>query len=103
MDNPNRLPTHAYKCFWDINPGELDVMQYSRYVIERLLDYGDIPELRWLFARFSREEIVYVLKRSRRFSRRRASSWASYFDIPHGEIKCLNMFYLNQPDATWLY
>jgi hypothetical protein len=103
MDTPNRLPAHAYKCFWDINPADLDVMQYSRYVIERLLEYGDIPELRWLFKNFSREAIIDVLKSSRRFSRRRASSWASYFGIPSKEVKCLNKDYLNQHDSTWNY
>jgi hypothetical protein len=75
MNDENRLPEHAYKYFWDINPAELDVSEYPRYVIERLLEYGEIPELRWLFVRFSSEEIVEVLKRTRTLSCKRANSW----------------------------
>ena len=99
----NRLPRSAYRYFWDIDPGQLDVSAYPRYVIERLLEYGDFPELRWLFGRFSRQEIVDVLKRSRRLSRRRAAFWALYFDIPLQEVRCLQKPFHQQRDAIWPY
>ncbi|MFH1906233.1 MAG: hypothetical protein ABIL11_02445 [Chloroflexota bacterium] len=97
------LPESAYKYFWDINPAELDVAAHPRYVIERLLEYGDFPEIRWLFGRFSRDEIVGVLRSSRRFSRLRASAWANYFEIPREGILCLSKSYLNRRAATWPY
>ena len=103
MNDENRLPEHAYKYFWDINPAELDVSQYPRYVIERLLEYGDFPELRWLFRRFNPEEIVENLKRTRTLSRRRASFWADYFEVPHEEIKCLRKSYQSQRESIWPY
>jgi len=99
----NRPPESAYKYFWDINPAELDVAAHPRYVIERLLEYGDFPELRWLFSRFDREEIAGTLKRSRTLSRRRAVFWASFLDISRKEIRCLSRSYQEQRDAIWPY
>lgn len=103
MNDENRLPEHAYKYFWDIDPAKLDVSQYPRYVIERLLEYGDFPELRWLFGRFSSEEIVEVLKRSRALSRKRARSWANYFNVSPEEIRCLRKSYQSQRESIWPY
>ena len=99
----DKLPPSARRFFWDINPDELDVAKHSRYVIERLLDYGDILELRWLFRNFGRDAIVSVLKTSSRLSRRHALGWANYFDIPRTEIKCLNKPSPKQHAITWTY
>lgn len=99
----NRPPESAYKYFWDINPAELDVAAHPRYVIERLLEYGDFPELRWLFANFDREKIIETLKRSRRLSRRRAVFWANFFDVPRQDVPCLKRSYQEQRAAIWPY
>jgi hypothetical protein len=97
------LPTSAYKYFWDIDPADLAVSKYPRYVIERLLEYGDFPELRWLFRNFRRDTIIGILKTSGRLSKRRASAWANYFDIPKAEIKCLSKLSPKQHAVTWTY
>ena len=97
------FPPSARKYFWDINLDELDASKHPRYVIERLLEYGDFPELRWLFQNFGRENIVAVLKKSSCLSRRRASAWANYFDVPQAEIKCLNKPSQKQHATTWTY
>lgn len=95
------LPTSAYKYFWDIDPAKLAVAKYPRYVIERLLEYGDFPELQWLFQNFTRDQIVAILKTSRRLSKRRASAWANYLDVPMDEIRCLSASSQKQHDTTW--
>lgn len=97
------LPASAYKYFWEIDPAELAVTEHPRYVIERLLEYGDFPELRWLFQNFSRDNIIETLKTSRRLSRRRASAWANYFDVPQVEIRCLRKVSPKQHAVTWTY
>lgn len=98
-----KLPDSAKRYFWDINVETLDVAAHPRFVIERLLEYGDFPELKWLFREFSRDEIVDVIKRTRRLSRRRASAWANYFDIRRDEVLCLSKPSPSQPAAIWPY
>ena len=98
-----RLPDCAYRYFWDIDPVSLDVSEYPYYVIERLLEYGDLPAVRWMEHRFSREEIVGVLKTSRRLSVRSANFWALYFGLPVEGIRCLSRQFRNRRAATWPY
>jgi len=98
-----KLPLSAKKYFWDVNFDELDPSKRSRFVIERLLEYGDFPELKWLFAEFNEKQIVDTLKYSRRLSKRRASGWANYFGVPRQEVTCLNKVYPSQPAAIWPY
>ncbi len=86
----DRLPATAKKYFWDINADKLDVSKHSRFVIERLLEYGDFPELRWLFQNFSKQKIVDVLKRSRSLSRRSANYWSLILNVPKRDILSLN-------------
>jgi len=101
-----RLPECAYRYFWDIDPTRLDVRRYSRYVIERLLEYGDLPSVRWMERRFSRDEIVEVLKRSRRLSARSGNFWALYFGLSvetRGQVLCLSKQFQSRRAATWPY
>ena len=86
----DRLPATAKKYFWDINADKLDVSKHSRFVIERLLEYGDFPELRWLFQNFSKQKIVDVLKRSRSLSRRSANYWSLILNVPKRDMLSLN-------------
>jgi hypothetical protein len=97
----NRLPASAYKYFWDINPVELDISAHPRYVIERILEYGDFLELRWPFARFSREEIVGVLKLSRTLTLRSANFWSQIFGVSHRQVKCLSKRFQQTQNRIW--
>jgi hypothetical protein len=97
----DRLPECAYPHFWDIDPSTLDVSQHPQYVIERLLDYGDFPELHWMFQRFSREEITSVLKHSRGLSLRSANFWSKTLGIPKGQVKCLSKRFQQTHNRIW--
>jgi len=99
----DRLPSFAHRYFWDIDPSRLDVGRYSRYVIERLLEYGDLPSARWMENRFSRAEIVDVLRTSRRLSARSANFWALVLDVPVEEVRCLSKQFRNRRAKTWPY
>ncbi len=102
----DRLPEFTHRYFWDIAPTELDVGEYQRYVIERLLEYGDLPSVRWMEGRFSREEIVEALKTSRQLSPLSANFWALYFGLSaeaRGGVRCLSKQFRNRRAATWPY
>jgi len=97
------LPPYTYRHFWDIDPAQLDVARYPTYVIERLLEHGDLPSVRWLLSTFPREMIVQVLQRSRKLSRRSANFWALYLDVDKESVECLSRPCQNRPDAIWPY
>ncbi|RME89000.1 MAG: hypothetical protein D6770_05615 [Anaerolineae bacterium] len=101
MSEEDRLPESAYRYFWEIDPAQLDVSAHPRYVIERLLEYGDFPELRWLFRRFSREQIVDTLKRSRRLTLRSATFWAQVMSVPREDVRCLRAHFQERHNRIW--
>lgn len=51
--------------FWDVDPQTIDAEKHARYIIERVLDFGTLEEVTWLFARYPRETIADTLKKER--------------------------------------
>lgn len=51
--------------FWDVDVKTLNSEKHSRYIIERVLQYGTDTELRWLFHRYKRDIIKKTLEQSR--------------------------------------
>ncbi len=96
-----RPPEHLRALFWDTDFDHLCVEGHERYVIERVLEYGDVPAVRWLMNRFSKEQIAETLRRTRRLSPKSAYFWASILDVPTGEIRCLNRSFRRRHREIW--
>jgi hypothetical protein len=47
--------------FWDVDPATIDEEKHARYIIERVLDFGNEEEIAWTFKRYPREQIKSVL------------------------------------------
>ena len=98
-----KLPPYTYRYFWDIDPAQLDVDEYPVYVLERLLEYGDLSSVRWILEHFSRQEITSVLQTSRRLSPLSANFWALYFGMDKELVPCLSKPYHREQDEIWPY
>lgn len=85
-----KLPTFLYSLFWDINPERLLFNQYPAYVIERVLELGDRPAVKWLEKQYPRKQIIETLTKSRRLSRKTANYFARLYNVERGRILCLN-------------
>ena len=51
--------------FWDVDPKKIDLEKNARYIIERVLDFGNDKETQWMYRTFSHILIRDVLERSR--------------------------------------
>ena len=87
------IPERIKGLFWDVNNEIVDKDRHHPYIIKRIMDYGNIEDLKWMLATYSGQEIVGVLKKNRGLSRKSAYFWAAYFNIPKEEITCLKMPY----------
>lgn len=67
---PPLFPRSLRKYFWEIAPSALDPTAHAGYVVERLLEYGGLPALRWLRRAYPIPFIRTVAKTSRRLSPR---------------------------------
>ncbi|MBI2343907.1 MAG: hypothetical protein HYV02_06220 [Deltaproteobacteria bacterium] len=90
------LPRGLQRFFWDVRFDTIDPVQHQRYVIERLLDRGDVPAVRWLLGYYSPASMITVLKQTRVLSRKSATFWALYFHVNPTEVPCIQKSWLRR-------
>lgn len=61
--------------FWDVDPKTVDPQKHARYIIERVLDFGNDEELRWLVGYYPRQLISEVVKTSRTLHAKSHALW----------------------------
>ena len=88
------LPRAFARYFWDAEADQIDMRQHRRYIIERILEIGDLDALRWLFRTYTEGEIQAVVQQSRVLSRPAAVFWANFFGLNPEEIPCIQRHYL---------
>ena len=76
--------------FWDIDIAALDADKHKRFIIERILKYGTSKEVRWLLSKYTDEDIIETVKKSKNIGRKTASYWAVHYGIKREDIACLN-------------
>ncbi|MBI5754561.1 hypothetical protein HZA40_05500 [Candidatus Peregrinibacteria bacterium] len=51
--------------FWDVDPKTINPKKHARYIIERMLDFGNDKEISWMWHYYPRALIADVVKKSR--------------------------------------
>ncbi len=87
------IPERISRLFWDADKKAVSKGQHRAYIIRRIMDYGNIEDVKWMLTTYTAQEIMEVVKKSRGLSRKSAYFWAAYFNIPKEEIACLKMPY----------
>ncbi len=62
------IPQSLHKHFWDVDPKTLDLPTHKRFIIERLLHYGNEQSWPWLKANFTNQEMTDIASHSRELS-----------------------------------
>lgn len=79
--------------FWDTGIDKIDIKKHAKYIIRRIVDYGDETDIKWLKKTFNKSAIRAVIKNSKGISRKTAHFWACYYNLPEKEIECLKPYY----------
>jgi hypothetical protein len=69
------LPEKFRKYFWDVSFDELTFKKHRRFIAERLLNYGDTDEIKWLLSQTSRQFIKSILEDSRNLNAKTKNFW----------------------------
>lgn len=51
--------------FWDVDPKDIDEEKHATYIIERIMDFGNDAEVRWMWRRYSHTLLQKVAESSR--------------------------------------
>lgn len=63
-----------------MDPKKIDPKKHSTYVIERILDFGNTAEVKWLFQSYSEQLIKNIVKKSRGMAAMSKQFWLVMFD-----------------------
>jgi hypothetical protein len=77
--------------FWDADT--IDPSAHAAYIIARILDYGDMNDVRTLRKIYSDEKIIEVIRTRRGLLPQTGKYWAVKFNIPLNEVSCLKKYY----------
>lgn len=61
--------------FWDVDPKTIDPKRHAEYVIERILDFGNDAEVRWMWNFYSHRLIRNVVNNSRVLHNQTRALW----------------------------
>jgi hypothetical protein len=75
------------RFFWDVDLKTLNFERHKTYIIERILELGDEAAVRWLFATYSRSDIIRVLRAARSLSPKSHGFWTLVLDGEPAEVK----------------
>lgn len=51
--------------FWDTNPKNIDTKKNAQYIIERIADFGNDKEVKWVFNFYDKKLLKKVIAKSR--------------------------------------
>lgn len=81
--------------FWDVK--EVNPEKNKKFVIERILQYGDEADFSWALNYYGRDEIVENMLKSRALDRKSLSFWCQFFNLD--QEKCTAMLFMKTPGA----
>jgi hypothetical protein len=70
-----KLARSLKPIFWDTDLDKIDIQQNKGYIIERILEFGDKPAVKWLLATYSLSDIKKALEESRSISKKSRNFW----------------------------
>jgi bacterioferritin (cytochrome b1) len=73
------IPDRFRALFWDVDIERIQIKKHARYIIERILEYGDLDSIYWLQRVFSGQTILDVLSESRKISQKSRNLWEAWF------------------------
>ncbi len=61
--------------FWDVNPKNIDPQKNAQYIIERIADFGNDDDVRWMLHYYDREFVRSIVSKSRCISPMTRNFW----------------------------
>ncbi|MGC9373359.1 MAG: DUF6922 domain-containing protein, partial [Thermovirgaceae bacterium] len=90
------IPEKLRALFWDVDQSKLDLARHGAFIIERVLNMGDQQALAWLRTIVSDEQILQVVKGSRRLTRKTALCWKNIYNLSEDEMRCFGTSSIRQ-------
>ena len=88
-----KLPEYLRSYFWDIEFEKLKIDTHASLVIKRVLDRGNLRDIRWLMKTYGKTAIKEVVMKTKDLARPTCNFWADVLDLDKSKIPCLQKPY----------
>jgi hypothetical protein len=88
-----KLPEFLRSYFWDVKFEDLETEKHVFLVIKRVLDRGNLRDIRWLVATYGKEAIKKVVMTTHDLARPTANFWADMLALDKHKVACLQKPY----------
>ena len=85
----NNLPTFIVPLLWDVNTETVDINLNKKFIIERVLEYGDLDSFNYILKTYDKQSIIDTLKTSRKISTKSGNFYAFVLNIDKQELLCI--------------
>lgn len=103
MKTPRRIPEELEGFFWDVNVKKLDPSKKPYFVIQRLLDKGNVQAVRWVRQNYTPQDIAETFYHMRDFRTKVGRFWEAFLDLSPSKVLCLQKPYLATRRMHWPY
>ena len=101
MSYMRQIPKFLKKYFWDVDFPRVDKKTHSRFVIERILEYGDRKTIAWMESNFEPQEIKEVVSNSKNLSKKSANFWQIILNVNKNKVLCLKKSFQKRHRLIW--
>lgn len=98
-----KLPEFLKRYFWDVQFSDLNKEKYPRFIIERILEYGDEKAVKWMKDNFTEKKIKQAVCKSKTLSKKSANYWQFLFNLKKQDVLCLTKSFQKKHRAIWNY
>lgn len=88
-------PIFHKRLFWDVVFENIDYDEKKRFVIERVFDRGDLPDITQARRYYGDEMIIEILTTAKYLFEETTRFCAGYFDVPLENFRCYREKQLN--------
>jgi hypothetical protein len=90
------IPERLQGLFWSTPLAKLDLAKHKAYIIHQVLMYGDLDDIRWLFAVYPKNETERVfLNRPQKIYTKEAFNYVKNFVLDLGKKDISTKKYIN--------
>lgn len=83
IEEGKKIPSRFQSLFWDVDLRTIEVKQHARYIIERVLEMGNLDALLWLQGMYPTALIIETLEMSKKLSPKSRNFWETWFRVRH--------------------
>jgi len=80
IKSTKKVPQKLHRFFWDVDPLKLDTKSNTKYIVERILEMGDLNAIQWLEWIYPAKVIMEVIETTRKVSQKSKNFWRIWYE-----------------------